>query len=184
MIWTTPIEQAQDSDQAENKLVEPRVNGYGRINWDDYFMMIALVTAQRSPDPNTQVGAVLTKDNIIIGTGYNGLPRGIRTFTINWARDAKNPLLNKYPYVVHAEKNAIHNATVDTNESILYTTLFPCNECAKDIIQAGIKSIFYLKNKYKNSKEVEVSEWMLSQVDINCKQFEWNMKPDIIAKML
>ena len=114
------------------------------ISWDSFFMGVAQLASQRSKDPNTQVGACIVKDYKIVGVGYNGFPNGIdddhRDFSWNINLD---PLKSKYSYVVHAELNAIFNATTGLKDAILYCTLPPCNECVKAIIQVGIKEIVY-----------------------------------------
>lgn len=118
------------------------------IQWDEYFMGVALLSAQRSKDPATQVGACIVNDRKrIVGIGYNGFPRGVEDDQFPWEK--KSEWLNsKYPYVVHAEPNAILNSTVSLENSTLYVTLFPCNECAKLIIQSGIKEVVFLIDKY------------------------------------
>ena len=115
------------------------------ISWDEYFMGIAMLAARRSKDPNTQVGAcIVSPDNIIISTGYNGMPKGCSDDEYSWAREGSE---TKYPYVVHAELNAILNANGrDLRGSRLYVALFPCNECAKAIIQSGVKEVIYLSD--------------------------------------
>ena len=120
------------------------------ISWDEYFMGIALLAAKRSKDPNTQVGAcIVSQDNIIISTGYNGMPKGCSDDEYPWERDGDQ---TKYPYVVHAELNAVLNASGrDLRGSKLYVALFPCNECAKAIIQSGIREIIYLSDKYHDT---------------------------------
>lgn len=146
-----------------------------RLNWNDYHMLLALVAAQRSPDPNTQVGAcIVDKSNRILGLGYNGFPRGISTQQFPWNREGP-PLETKYPYVVHAEKNAIYNANKSVIGSKLYVTHFPCNECAKDIIQAGIKEIHYLSNPYKDEWSTKASDKMFQVLDIVTIQHQWDI---------
>ena len=117
------------------------------ISWDEYFMGIAKLAALRSKDPSTQVGAcIVSQDNIIISTGYNGMPKGCSDDEYPWSREGGE---TKYPYVVHAELNAVLNANGrDLRGSKLYVALFPCNECAKAIIQSGIKEIIYYSDKY------------------------------------
>ena len=120
-----------------------------RITWDEFFMGVAKLAAKRSRDLNTQVGACIVKDKKIISTGYNGLPRTCdNNECMPTGRDG--PWLEtKYPYVVHAEMNAILNApTTNLKDCSLYVTLFPCNECAKSILQSGITKIYYLENKH------------------------------------
>ena len=122
------------------------------ISWDEYFMGIAMLAARRSKDPNTQVGAcIVSPDNIIISTGYNGMPKGCSDDVFSWARSGEENE-TKYPYVVHAELNAILNANGrDLRGSRIYVALFPCNECAKAIIQSGIREIVYLSDKYSGT---------------------------------
>ncbi len=135
------------------------------INWDEYFMGIALLAAQRSKDPNTQVGAcIVSKDNIIISTGYNGMPKGCSDDEYPWEREGDD---TKYPYVVHAELNAILNAHGRNLEgSKLYVTLFPCNECAKAIIQSGVKEFYYLSDKYACSPTTLASKRMIESAGV------------------
>ena len=115
------------------------------ISWDEYFMGIAMLSAKRSKDPSTQVGAcIVDKDNKIVGIGYNGFPIGCSDDNLPWSRDAENSNETKYPYVVHAEANAILNSTKDLHGARIYVDLFPCNECAKLIIQSGIKEVVFL----------------------------------------
>ena len=123
------------------------------ISWDEYFMGIAMLAARRSKDPNTQVGAcIVSEDNIIISTGYNGMPKGCSDDEFPWDRKGENEAATKYPYVVHAELNAILNANGrDLRGSRVYVALFPCNECAKAIIQSGVKEVLYLSDKYTTS---------------------------------
>lgn len=127
------------------------------ISWDKYFMGIALLSAMRSKDPSTQVGAcIVDNDNKIVSVGYNGMPNGCNDDDLPWGKSEKEILDNKYPYVCHAELNAILNThTGATRFSKIYTTLFPCNECAKAIIQSGIKHVIYLTSKgFNNISEV------------------------------
>jgi dCMP deaminase len=132
------------------------------ISWDEYFMGIALLSAKRSKDPSTQVGAcIVNQQNKIIGIGYNGFPIGCSDDDLPWEREAANPNDSKYPYVVHAEANAILNSTKDLHGARIYVALFPCNECTKLIIQSGIKNIIYLSDKYRDSDSVKASKRML-----------------------
>ena len=119
------------------------------LRWDDFFMGIAVLASKRSKDPNTQVGAcIVDLKGRIIGVGYNGFPRGCSDDEFPWDRD-KEPLNSKYLFICHAEMNAIMNSNRnDLDNCILYTTLFPCNECAKIIIQSGIKEIYYIRDTY------------------------------------
>ena len=137
------------------------------INWDEYFMGIAMLAARRSTDPNTQVGAcIVSQDNIIISTGYNGMPKGCSDDLFPWDREG-DPEMTKYPYVVHAELNAILNASGrDLRGSRIFVALFPCNECAKAIIQSGIKEVVYLSDKYKDTMLNLVSKRMLEAAGV------------------
>jgi dCMP deaminase len=132
------------------------------ISWDEYFMGIALLSAKRSKDPSTQVGAcIVNQQNKIVGIGYNGFPIGCSDDDLPWERETANPNDSKYPYVVHAEANAILNSTKDLHGARIYVALFPCNECTKLIIQSGIKNIIYLSDKYRDSDSVKASKRML-----------------------
>jgi len=121
------------------------------LSWDEYFMGVSILSSKRSKDPNTQVGAcIINQDKKIIGIGYNGFPKGCSDETFPWGRIGEF-LETKYPYVVHAELNAILNSVGrDLNGCTMYVALFPCNECAKAIIQSGIKRLVYLSDKYKD----------------------------------
>ena len=135
------------------------------LTWDEYFMGVALLSSYRSKDPNTQVGAcIVGEDKRIISTGYNGFPRGCSDDEFPWNREGEE---TKYPYVVHAELNAILNAGGrNLAGSKLYVALFPCNECAKAIIQAGIKEIIYLSDKYDGTPSVVASKKMLNAAGV------------------
>ncbi len=139
------------------------------ISWDEFFMGIAILAARRSKDPNTQVGAcIVSDDNIIISTGYNGMPKGCSDDIFPWTRDGSD---NKYPYVVHAELNAILNSNGrDLRGSRVYVALFPCNECAKAIIQCGVKEVVYLSDKYKDTMGTLASKRMLDAAGVKYTQ--------------
>ena len=141
------------------------------INWDEYFMGVAMLAARRSKDPGTQVGAcIVSQDNIIISTGYNGMPKGCSDDLFPWDREG-DPEMTKYPYVVHAELNAILNASGrDLRGSRIFVALFPCNECAKAIIQSGIKEVVYLSDKYKGTVLNQVSKRMLEAAGVKYTQ--------------
>ena len=113
------------------------------ISWDSYFMGIALMARSRSKDPKTQVGACIVKNNRVLSTGYNGFPTGCSDNEFPWGKGNDSEYDNKYYYVVHAELNAILNCKVPMDNATIYVTMFPCNECTKAIIQAGIKKIIY-----------------------------------------
>lgn len=135
------------------------------INWDEYFMGVSLLAARRSKDPNTQVGAcIVSDDNIILSTGYNGFPVGCSDDEFPWDREGEN---TKYPYVVHAELNAILNSNGKSLRGAkIYVDLFPCNECAKAIIQSGIKEIVYLYDKYSDTPATIASKKMLDAAGV------------------
>ncbi len=142
------------------------------IDWDTYFMGVAKLSAMRSKDPNTQVGAcIVNQKKRIVGIGYNGFPIGIDDDVYPWMSDG-DFLNTKYPYVVHAEPNAILNATVSLDGATLYVTLFPCHECAKLIIQSGIKEIVFIENKYQQESSVKASTRMLKDAGISLRQIE------------
>ena len=145
------------------------------ITWDEYFMGIAMLAAKRSKDPNTQVGAcIVSPDNIIISTGYNGMPTGCSDDVFPWAREGEE---TKYPYVVHAELNAILNANGrDLRGSRLYVALFPCNECAKAIIQSGVKEVLYLSDKYNDTMLNLASKRMLQAAGVKFTQLHFDRK--------
>ena len=135
------------------------------ISWDEYFMGVAKLAARRSKDPSTQVGAcIVSPENIIISTGYNGMPKGCSDDEFHWGREGTE---TKYPYVVHAELNAILNANGrDLRGSRVYVALFPCNECAKAIIQSGVREVVYLSDKYAGTKENLASKRMLDAAGV------------------
>ncbi len=141
------------------------------INWDEYFMGVALLAAMRSKDPHTQVGAcIVSKDNKILSIGYNGLPLGSSDDECHWTRDGED---NKYLYIVHSELNAILNYRGGSLEnSKIYVNLFPCNECAKAIIQAGIKEVVYREDKYRDTVEVKASKKLLAAAGVVTRQYE------------
>lgn len=132
------------------------------LNWDSYFMGIAMLSAERSKDPNTSVGAcIVSQDNRILSLGYNGMPRGCSDDEYPWEREGE-PLNTKYLYVCHAELNALLNYTgTNMTDAKIYTTLFPCNECTKALIQVGIKEVIYLSDKYAATPSVIASKKMM-----------------------
>ena len=141
------------------------------ISWDEYFMGIAMLAARRSKDPSTQVGAcIVSPENIIISTGYNGMPKGCSDDIFPWERDGED---TKYAYVVHAELNAILNANGrDLRGSRIYVALFPCNECAKAIIQSGVKEVLYLSDKYDGTMGNLASKRMLEAAGVKYSQLK------------
>jgi len=143
----------------------------GYISWDEYFMGVALLSAKRSKDPNTQVGACIVNDkNKIVGAGYNGLPIGCDDDEFPWSKEG-DFLETKYPYVCHAELNAIlNNIGMDLKGCKIYTALFPCNECTKAIIQAGIKEVIYLSDKYDGTDPSKAAKRMLEKAGIHFRK--------------
>ena len=141
------------------------------ISWDEYFMGVALLASKRSKDPNTQVGAcIVDENNVILTTGYNGFPIGCSDDEFPWDREGE---ITKYPYVVHAELNAILNASGKSLKgSRIYVDLFPCNECAKAIIQSGIREVVYLSDKYAGTPGVKASKLMLTTAGVKLTQFK------------
>ncbi len=140
------------------------------LDWDQYFMGIALLSAQRSKDPSTQVGACIVNQNQrIVGIGYNGFPYGCHDDDFPWQRQGE-PLETKYPYVVHAELNAILNSSENLRGASVYVSLFPCNECAKAIIQSGIRELIYMSDKYEGSLENQASKRMLAAAGVVWRQ--------------
>ena len=138
------------------------------LRWEEYFMGIALLSAQRSKDPSTQVGAcIVSPDKKILSMGYNGMPVGCSDDTMPWDRDG-DPLKTKYPFVCHAELNAIlNNAGGSLKGATIYTTLFPCNECAKAIIQCGIKKLIYFSDKYADTDMTRASKMMFDLAGVS-----------------
>ncbi len=143
------------------------------ISWDEYFMGVAILSGMRSKDPNTQVGAcIVSEDNKILSMGYNGFPKGCSDDEFPWCREG-DPLNNKYYYSTHSELNAILNYRGGSLEDAkIYVSLFPCNECAKAIIQAGIKTIVYDCDKYADTPSVIASKRMLDAAGVRYYQYK------------
>jgi dCMP deaminase len=143
-----------------------------RISWDECFMKIAHTIADRSQDPSTQAGAVVVNGkNIVLGMGYNGWPRGIESHELPWEKEGEYDK-TKYAYVCHAEENAIYNANNSTENSKIYCTLFPCNECAKTIIQNGIKEVVYASDKYAELPAYKASKKMLKLAKVKLRGYK------------
>lgn len=140
------------------------------INWDEYFMGVAVLSSMRSKDPNTKVGAcIVNTSKRIIGIGYNGFPVGCSDDDFPWERNG-DFLDCKYPYVVHAEPNAILNSTMSLDNATIYVTLFPCHECAKLIIQSGIKEIVYMCDKYNGTDSDLAGKRMLESAGVKTRK--------------
>lgn len=153
------------------------------ISWDEYFMALAKISGERSKDPNSQVGAcIVDENNKIVSLGYNGAPIGYDDDKdMIWDREGEF-LNTKYAYVVHSEMNAILNANKSVRGCKIYVTLFPCNECAKALIQAGIKEIVYLSDKYNGTDGNIVSKKLLDTCGVKYRKYELKGK-EIIIKL-
>lgn len=142
------------------------------ISWDECFMQMAHIISERSKDPSTQAGAVVVdKNNVVIGMGYNGWPRGIDTDALPWEREG-GTTETKYAYICHAEENAIYNANNPTKDCKIYCTLFPCNECAKTIIQKGVTEIIYESDKYHDAAIWQVSRKLLDLAGVKYREYK------------
>jgi dCMP deaminase len=151
------------------------------IKWDEYFMGVAILSGKRSKDPNTQVGACIVNErNKIIGVGYNGLPLGCDDDDFPWDREG-NFLETKYPFVVHAELNAILNSTRELQGCRIYVGLFPCHECTKAIIQSGISEIVYLSDKYKGTESDIASKKMLDGAGVVYRKLETEIRTLVLS---
>lgn len=146
------------------------------LSWDQYFMSMAHLSAMRSKDPNTQVGAcIVNPEKRVVGLGYNGFPMGCDDDVYSWEREGEF-LETKYPYVVHAELNAILNSIQNLKGCTLYVSLFPCNECAKAIIQSGISKVVYEDDKYLGSQENLASKKMFADAKVELRQLPYILK--------
>jgi dCMP deaminase len=145
----------------------------GYVSWEQYFMAVALLSAQRSKDPSTQVGAcIVDPRRRIVGVGYAGFPSGCSDDELPWSREGA-PLETKYPFVCHAELNAILNRnSADLAGCTIYTTLFPCNECAKAIIQSGITEVVFLSDKYRDSDTAEAARTLFRLAGVAGRRFD------------
>ena len=152
------------------------------LSWDEFFMGVAILSSGRSKDPNTQVGAcIVDTNNRILSIGYNGTPNGFDDDLFYWNREGNN-LETKYPYVCHAELNAILNyrgSKKDLEDARIYVDLFPCNECAKIIIQSGIKEVIYLSDKYANSENNIASRKLFDECGVQYSKIKLKQERDI-----
>ncbi|KAL7481356.1 hypothetical protein ACHAW6_007039 [Cyclotella cf. meneghiniana] len=164
------------SDRRHNEDDMEKYLGADYLSWDDYFMAVAFLSAMRSKDPNTQVGAcIVDAEKSIIGIGYNGFPRGCSDEHLPWARSADCDLHKKYPYVVHAEVNAILNkCSANVRGATIYVALFPCNECSKVIIQSGIREVVYLNDFYHDTDACRASRIMFKMAGVKLRQHRPN----------
>lgn len=164
----------------EQKYLNECINN--NISWDDYFMGVAILSSYRSKDPNTKVGACIVNPNTkrVISMGYNGMPNGCSDQDFPWTKTSDNESETKYPYVVHAELNAILNAKTSVDGCYIYVTLSPCSECMKAIIQSGIKKIIY-KDEYKKDSEMnKATKKMIQYTGIISEQYKPTGKQIII----
>ena len=143
------------------------------ISWNAYFMGLAILSAERSKDPNTQVGAcIVNEDKRIVSVGYNGAPNGLNDDTdMKWDREG-DMLDTKYAYVCHSELNAILNSKANLKDCTLYVTLFPCNECAKAIVQTGIKKVIYLSDKYNGTDGNKVAKYIFDKCNVEYIEYK------------
>ena len=143
------------------------------LTWDQYFMGVAKMSAMRSKDPHTSVGAcIVGENNKILSMGYNGMPRGCSDESFPWEREGDNPLDTKYVYVCHAELNAILNYEGHSMKGArIYTTLFPCNECTKALIQVGIREVIYMDDLYPDSASVVAAKKMMKAAGITYRAY-------------
>ena len=149
------------------------------LSWDEYFMSMAHLSAKRSKDPNTQVGAcIVNKDKRVVGLGYNGFPMGCDDELFPWQRDGQY-LQTKYPFVVHAELNAILNSIQNLEGCTIYVSLFPCNECAKAIIQSGIKKVVYESDKYNGTENNIASKKMFNHAHVEYIQLKETVEVNV-----
>ncbi|XP_031838739.1 deoxycytidylate deaminase [Nomia melanderi] len=154
-----------------------QINGSSKrtdyINWEEYFMAIAFLAAKRSKDPATQVGACVVNDeNKIVGVGYNGMPIGCSDDEFPWSKNSDNRLETKYPYVCHAELNAILNKnSCSIKNCTMYVALFPCNECAKVIIQSGIKLVVYMSDKHAEKPETIAAKKLFNAAGVEYRKY-------------
>ena len=162
----------EDTNLKLEKLYSDIMKSIPPLSWDEYFMTFAKVAAQKSKDPSTKVGAcIVDYEKRVVGLGYNGFPKKCDDSLFPMEREG-GFLETKYAYVVHAEPNAILNSTKSTSNCKIYVTLFPCNECAKLIIQAGITEVIYLEDKYADSDIVKASKKLFSAAKIKTRQIE------------
>ena len=141
------------------------------ISWDECFMRMAHVIAERSKDPSTQAGAVIANEhNVVVGIGYNGFPRGVDSDKFPWDREG-GFLDTKYAYVCHAEENAVYNSNNSTKGGKVYCTLFPCNECAKTIIQNGIREVIFESDKYHDVEAFVIARRMFDSAGVSYRQY-------------
>ncbi len=151
------------------------------LSWDEYFMGIAMLSARRSKDPSTQVGAcIVSPENRILSVGYNGMPRCCSDDDFPWERQGE-ALSTKYLFVCHAELNAILNYSGGSlRGSRIYTTLFPCNECAKALIQSGITEVIYASDKYEGTDSTVAAKRMFEAAGLKLTPYRFSQKSEVL----
>lgn len=151
------------------------------ISWDQYFMGIAILSSYRSKDPSTSVGScIVSQENKILSLGYNGAPIGFSDDIFPWEREGSF-METKYAYVCHAEMNAILNCPTSVKGARVYVTLFPCNECAKAIVQSGIKEIIYLDDKYHDTDGCKVARKIFDECGVTYRKYEKGGRDIVIS---
>lgn len=176
------MQEIEFSEQNKVTIMSEKRTDY--ISWDEYFMGVAKLSALRSKDPSTQVGAcIVSPDNKILSMGYNGMPIGCEDDDFPWNRESEDPFDNKYYYSTHSELNAILNYRGGSLEGTkIYVTLFPCNECAKAIIQCGIKKVIFEDDKYEDTSSVKASKRMFDAAGVEYEKYE-PLNRDVTIKL-
>ncbi|XP_015517717.1 deoxycytidylate deaminase [Neodiprion lecontei] len=171
MDRTNETAQNGSSGFSEERDINRKRTDY--LEWDEYFMATAFLAAKRSKDPCTQVGVcIVNRNNKVVGVGYNGMPIGCSDNEFPWAKNSANKLETKHLYVCHAEMNAILNKnSADVEDCRMYVGLFPCNECAKVIIQSGIKSVVYMSDKYSQKITTIAAKRMFDASGVRYRQY-------------
>lgn len=158
------------------------------LSWDETFMLSAVVSSGRSKDPSSQVGAcIVGENNRILSLGYNGAPNVWNDKDFPWEREAEDNVHTKYPYVIHAEMNALLNYKGDNKDlvgSTVYVTMFPCSNCAKSLAQAGVKRIVYLSDKYNNTEDNTAAKICLTSCNIVFEEFPKELQRDVVVSLL
>ena len=158
------------------------------LSWDETFMLSAVVSSGRSKDPSSQVGAcIVGKNNRILSLGYNGAPNNWQDESFPWEREADKEEYTKYPYVIHAEMNALLNYRGDNKDlegATVYVTMFPCSNCAKSLAQIGIKRIVYLSDKYNGTEDNIAAKICLTNCNVTFEEFPKNLQRDVLVSLL
>jgi len=170
---TTTINSISPDSKCLDLKINQNVKRTDYLEWPEYFMAVAFLSAKRSKDPSSQIGAcIVNKENKIVGIGYNGMPNGCSDDLLPWQRSADSPFDTKYLYVCHAELNAILNKNAaDVKDCSLYVAMFPCNECSKLIIQAGIREVIYVSDKYSEKMEFKAARILLDMARVKYRQY-------------